>query len=642
MMALDPAPASFDPCGPLPTPGVTVLEASAGTGKTFTIAALTARFVAAGVPIEHLLAVTFTRIATAELRDRVRDRLVSAEAHLGRWVDAAVAPPEEDDVACLLATGAPHEVEARRTRLADALAIFDAATITTTHGFCHLVLAGMGVAGRVGAGASLIEDASDAVDDVVDDLFLRRVLGWGVPPFGRKVAHEIARLAVANPVTPLEPDPGDDTPGRQRRLAESVRREVAQRLLDRNVLTYDDLLIRLRATLADPERGADACRLLRDRYRVVLVDEFQDTDPVQWEIVQRAFGDGQATLVLIGDPKQAIYAFRGADVYAYLDAARRADSRFTLSENWRSDAGLLAAHDALLNPLHVGHPDIAYRTVAATAAHQRPGLAGAPDGTPMRVRILHSGDRLVRRTSKGVQKDAALEWVAGDLSADIVRLLSSPARLVKWRGATESDARPVSPGDLAVLVRTNRQAGLVQSTLRASGVPAVVGGTESVFGSPSARHWLLLLEALEQPASRPRAVAVALTPFVGMTADDVARADEATWEILHTRLHRWAAVLRRARGGHHDPDGGGNRGAASPTAGRASRGAGPHRPRSHRRAVARRSVPGAARSGGPAGVAGPPVRGGQLRGRRRGGSQPSARLRCRCGTGTHHPPGQRA
>jgi exodeoxyribonuclease V beta subunit len=540
-----PEPRPFDPCGPLPGPGVTVLEASAGTGKTFTIAALAARFVAEGVPIENILAVTFTRIATAELRDRVRARLVSAEAGLGRWVDAGVAPPEDDRVVQLLAVGSPQEVRDRRNRLTDALAIFDAATITTTHGFCHLVLAGLGVAGRVGVGATLIEDASDAVDEVVDDLFLRRVLGWGVPPFERRIAHDIARVAVANPVTPLEPDAGDSTPGRQRRLAESVRREVARRLHDRNLLTYDDLLTRLEDTLADPERGEAACRLLRHRYQVVLVDEFQDTDPVQWEVVRRAFGGGQSTLVLIGDPKQAIYAFRGADVYAYLDAARRARRRYTLSENWRSDAGLLAAYDALLNPLHVGHPEIPYRPVAATAAHQRPGLLDAPGTASLRFRVLYSGDGLVRRTSRGAQKDSALEWVAGDVAADVVDLLESPARIVEWRGDEEVSSRPLSPGDVAALVRTNRQAGLVQAALRAAGVPAVIGGTESVFGSPSAADWLRLLEALEQPASRPRAVAVALTPFVGMTADDVAGADEASWEVLHARLHRWAALLRQ-------------------------------------------------------------------------------------------------
>ena len=116
-------------------------------------------------------------------------------------------------MARLLAEGPPAEVSERRRLLSDALATFDAATITTTHGFCHLVLAGLGVAGRVGVGATLVEDASDTVDEVVDDLFLRRVLGWGVPPFDRRTAHEIARVAVANPVTPLEPAPGESTLG---------------------------------------------------------------------------------------------------------------------------------------------------------------------------------------------------------------------------------------------------------------------------------------------------------------------------------------------------------------------------------------------------------------------------------------------
>jgi exodeoxyribonuclease V beta subunit len=285
MMEQDETPAPFDPCGSMPDRGITVLEASAGTGKTFTIAALMTRLVADGIPIDKILAVTFTRMATAELRDRVRARLVLAEERLGRFVDADEAPPEDDRVVCLLTKGSGKEVNERRTRLADALAVFDAATITTTHGFCQLVLDGLGVSGRVGVGAALIEDASDTITETVDDLFAGRVLRAGPPPFDRQVAHRIARAAVDNPATPLEPEAGDSTPGRQRRLAESARKEVARRLLDQNLLTYDDLLVRLRDTLIAPERGEAACQLLRSRYQVVLVDEFQDTDPVQWEVV---------------------------------------------------------------------------------------------------------------------------------------------------------------------------------------------------------------------------------------------------------------------------------------------------------------------------------------------------------------------
>lgn len=538
----------FELCGPLPEPGITVLEASAGTGKTFTIAALTTRLVADGVPIEKILAVTFTRMATAELRDRVRARLASAEELLGQVVELGVAPPEGDAVACHLAKGELEHVRDRRSRLAGALASFDAATITTTHGFCQLVLAGLGVGGGVGTGATLVESGRDVLDEVVDDLFLRGTLHFGGLDFSRQRAAKIAATALANPVTPIaEPDgpleraAGDGPAGLERRLAEGVRKEVARRLLDANLLTYDDLLVRLRDALAEDGRGDQACEELRRCFQVVLVDEFQDTDPVQWEVVRRAFGDGATTLVLIGDPKQAIYAFRGADVHSYLEAARMADRRFTLSENWRSDEGLLEAYDALLYPLNVGHPEIAYRRVTATAAHRCAGLQGAPVNAPLRARVLHRGDHHFS-TDGPVKKDPAVDLVCRDLAGDIVALLSSKAQLA---GEPGGSGRRLSPGDIAVLVRSNRQTTLVQGALLELGVPAVVSGTESVLATPSARHWLTLLEALEQPASPTRTAAAALTPFVELTADDLAGAGDSTWEELHARLHRWADVLRR-------------------------------------------------------------------------------------------------
>ena len=133
----------FDVCGPLPS-GVTVLEASAGTGKTWTIAALAARYVAEGTPLEQLLLVTFTRMATGELRDRVRERLVGTEQALARVLIGE--PPADDPLVELLAR---ENVAQRRDNLARALANFDAATIATIHGFCQEVLGGLGVAGDV-------------------------------------------------------------------------------------------------------------------------------------------------------------------------------------------------------------------------------------------------------------------------------------------------------------------------------------------------------------------------------------------------------------------------------------------------------------------------------------------------------------
>ena len=161
----------FDVCGPLPT-GVTVLEASAGTGKTFTIAALAARYVAEGTPLDQLLLVTFTRMATGELRERVRERLVSAEQGLDRAL--AGAPPTTTRSSRCWRRARPNEVADGASDLARALADFDAATIATTHGFCQEVLGGLGVAGDVEPDATFVEDVSDLLAEVVDDLYVRR------------------------------------------------------------------------------------------------------------------------------------------------------------------------------------------------------------------------------------------------------------------------------------------------------------------------------------------------------------------------------------------------------------------------------------------------------------------------------------
>src|SRR5262245_45064540 len=175
---------AFDICGPLPT-GVTVLEASAGTGKTYTIAALAARYVADGYPLEQLLLVTFTRMATGELRERVRERLVSAERAL------RTGELGDDRLPKFLAS---QQVPVRKARLSQALADFDAATIATIHGFCQEVLGGLGIAGDVERDVEFVEDVSDLVEEVVDDLYVRRFHKKGQPPFTREEAGRIARL----------------------------------------------------------------------------------------------------------------------------------------------------------------------------------------------------------------------------------------------------------------------------------------------------------------------------------------------------------------------------------------------------------------------------------------------------------------
>ncbi len=533
----------FDVRGPLPT-GVTVLEASAGTGKTFTIAALAARYVAEGTPLEQLLLVTFTRMATGELRERVRERLVSAEQGLDR---ALAGAPPQDEVVALLAKGTTQEVQQRREHLTRALADFDAATIATTHGFCQEVLSGLGVAGDVDPDAAFVEDVADLLGDVVDDLYVRRWHGRDVPQFDRAQAMRIARVAVANPAVRIEPEnaPEHTVEAMRRRLALAARDELDLRKRRLAVMTYDDLLTRLDDTLNGPGGDAAAARL-RERYRVVLVDEFQDTDPVQWDIMRRAFGDGGTTLVLIGDPKQAIYAFRGADVYAYLEAANRADKRATLEINWRSDQGLIDAYDALLGGAKLGHEGIVYRQVRAADANQTPRLHDAPVAAPLRVRVVPRTAPEIKLTRGGLASNAtAREYVARDLAADLATLLSSHAEIeIRAQDGTTTRRERIRPGHVAVLVRTHRNAALIRDALDAVDIPAVINGAGSVFGTPPARDWLRLLEAIERPSSQPRAASAALTPFLGWSTEQVASSSDDDREELHRRLHQWARVLR--------------------------------------------------------------------------------------------------
>jgi len=307
--------------------------------------------------------VTFGRVASQELRERVRDQLVAVHRGLA---DPAAARRSPHQLLRLLADSDDAEVGRRRRRVGTALAHFDSATIATTHQFCQQVLVGLGVAGDSEPGATLVENLDELVVEVVDDLFVRKfgAAGADEPTFTHAVALQLGRDVVRDPQARLEPldaDPGGPADIR-RRFGDAVRAELDRRKRRRGLLGYDDLLGRLAGALTPPD--AAARDRMRSRWSVVLVDEFQDTDPVQWEVLRLAFA-GHATLILIGDPKQAIYAFRGGDVVTYLTAARTAGRHATLAQNWRTDGPLVAALQVLMGGAELGDPGIVVRPVTA-------------------------------------------------------------------------------------------------------------------------------------------------------------------------------------------------------------------------------------------------------------------------------------
>jgi len=535
---MTPTPPIFDLCGPLPE-GTTVLEASAGTGKTYTIAGLAVRYLAEGVArIDELMLVTFGRAATAELRERVRERLVEATTSLD---DIDAARGSTDDLVRHLAQGSDAEVDVRRRRLATAAANFDAATIATTHGFCHQMLAGLGIAADVDHDVTFAEWTRDLVSDVATDLYVADY-GGAEPtetPLKFGIATRVAKEAVGDPAARLEPADADRATHPEaavrHRFAHRARDTVARRKRAMRVMDYDDLLVRLRDALTDPETGEDACARVRSRYKIVLVDEFQDTDPVQWEILERAF-HGHRTLVLIGDPKQAIYAFRGADVVTYLLATEAAAAKATLGTNWRSDRPLVDALRHVIGDAALGDPRILVHEVSAGRA--APSLTGAPVDAPLRIRAVPRKALGVEEPEKPLAVGDVRPFIAKDVAADIVDLLCSDARITE-----NGEKRRVEPADIAVLVQRNEDGITVRDALDAAGVPVVLLGTISVFQSAAARDWLTLLTALEQPQRPGLARAAALTDFVGWTAQELASADDRLLDTLGARLREWAGVL---------------------------------------------------------------------------------------------------
>jgi exodeoxyribonuclease V beta subunit len=651
----------FDPTAPLPD-GTMLLEASAGTGKTYTITSLVLRAVAElDLDLERLLVVTFTRAAAAELRGRIRTRLTTAAGMLHERATGGTPTLHDDEVVAYLADSAvdDQEVARRARRLRAAAERFDDATIDTIHGFCQRTLQRAAPDVDLELGAELTEDAGDLLAELVRDTLVAE-LRDADPDWYRFVTErlgvnrflEVARVLEQEPdlrlFPPVDEDEGpapherwgqtldrfreawtsqgqeladwlsehagdsqyrgknlskrvtvlDDwcraaigsrdpegisTPLKWfcrshlrerfgddlllpdhldvvdaaealrsaatdlqtrtlRRFADQVLGELPRRKAARGTLTFTDQLVALDRALAD-STTRDAVRAgIRTRFDVALIDEFQDTDPVQWRIFDRVFG-GDGALRLIGDPKQAIYGFRGADVHTYLRAKRSVadDAHRTLATNHRSDGRYVQALEQLFGRDGFG-PD---------------GVFAVPRITHVPVEAAHADDRL--RFPDGPRAPLELVYVPRDLheedldpgellgvgwarpflarltAHEIVRLLSSGATI------GTDQPRPVLPRDIAVLVRTNQQAQRVQSALLDVGVPAVVGSDTSVFATSDAVALQRLLDAVVTP-SDGRALRAALTgPILGVTPEDLVAHD------VDPHLDRFDAWLTRWR-----------------------------------------------------------------------------------------------
>jgi len=549
----------------IPPQSHAVIEASAGTGKTYALEHLVLELLLVRkTPIEHILAVTFTDKAARELTDRVRSKL--EELLAGGWREAPASVPDE---LCWTIDG-----EARRL-LEQALFSFDMANISTIHSFCQRVLTDHAFAHRrlfeqvqIPPLAAFSEAFRAAMrEDFPRDAKLRPWLDLWLRQRGKIDSLEELLLECSKAGGRIRPElPAGD-------LAEAaaafgammpvrgaggapVKIEavvaglflpvVLARAHARKSLTgeydFDDMLSFVAESIEGP-RGEELVRVLRRRYRCALIDEFQDTDTVQWKIFRKVFFEsgGSNPLFLIGDPKQAIYAFRGADVETYLAARREildaGGVLVRLTRNYRSTPKLIEASNAILDqsakdPFFTGAIQYADPVIAARGGFTAVDTAGR-QASPV---------YLLRPASTGKLRAERLRTVLAERIAREIRALLDPKKPAL--SLSESGRSiPLRAQDIFILTRTKDEGYAVGERLRAARVPHVYFKQDGLFQTPEAEDISHLLQAVAEPQDRSRRFRAWLTPFFGLTLADLENSRDlpGTHPLLQ-RLLDWKAL----------------------------------------------------------------------------------------------------
>jgi len=615
--------------------GTVLLEASAGTGKTYTLVGILLRLLLEGTidRVDRALVVTFTVAAADELKNRLRKGLQTAIA-------ACEGRPTNDPFFAGLAHHGARGVRVLR----DALDQFDQVAIATIHGFCKRVLDEAAFESREPFEAEFALDELPLWERAAEDA-LRAVRAFGEPTLGAVLACKALapeqlvqayRLWQRNPDVTLEPETADPGP-HLRALLEATRAAgasiggtVCERLLswrwvsekspfaplsrvamqrfratlaqrpdetlprllnltraaieeglskrrtprpnldhpffdacdtvaaahanalahvrswllrtmhDRAerakrrdaVLSFTDLLVRTEAALRDPERAEVVLPSLRARYHVALIDEFQDTDPIQYSIFATCFAN--RPLFLVGDPKQSIYSFRGADLETYFTARGHAIDTRTLDTNHRSAAAIVRAVELLfMRENAFVDARLQLPPIRAAAGPGQLTIDGDP-GAALRWRFLRPNSGKTPLWSTNV----ADPRIADDVAAEISRLLRSTATI---------DGRPLRPRDVAVLTRTNRQATLVQDTLRKAGIVSAIGKAGDVFATDEVGEVERLILAVLQPADLMKARSAMATRLFGLSAEALRDCEEDSLALERElmRFERWRTTWIR-------------------------------------------------------------------------------------------------
>ena len=526
-----------------------VVEASAGTGKTHTIEELVRRLlIDAAVSLEQILVVTFTEKAAGELKTRLRTALERAQR-------------KQDENEAIYST---------------ALAHFDQAPIFTIHGFCQRLSQEYALEQGQDFQLSLANDL-DLLEELLREIQrkdwrqhfgprLRAVLE--AAGYDRSTASEWDKkvLQVASRYKPLaghQLRPPFVTDWWQRldeagaswagQLDLFTINLLIQRLREhkqqRGMQSFDDMIADVVACL-DPVQNEDAERFantLRERYRFGIVDEFQDTDPLQWRIFRRIFLEGGTSkLFVVGDPKQAIFGFRGADLPTYLHAVDEMKSEFRanaypLVENWRSEPDLLDAFNSVFNEGEwFGDSGITYVDVHP------------PDDDKRQTRLESDRSNRAALTMVDVTEATtmklALKQFARFTVQEIQRLLNDRDGPQLTFSIKRSEPKAIDAGDICILVRKRPEAEPITQQLDLAGIPYSFYKQVGLWQSDEATHVEILLHTLANPEDTASFRKALLTCFFRVRPEELARTPEIPLAHPARQLYQaWLADAEERR-----------------------------------------------------------------------------------------------
>jgi exodeoxyribonuclease V beta subunit len=518
-----------------------VIEASAGTGKTYTIERLVLRLLTElRAPLDSILLVTFTEKATGELKTRLRERLEKAL----------------------------RELPQHRDTLVPALDHFDQASIFTIHGFCQRLLQEYALEQGQDFRAAVVNDEDlvpQALRDVQRKVWrshfgdrLRAVLetagfsrltadNWDkelfelAKSYQPRSDHQLRPTAVADWWQRLD-EPGAKWAGQLHVFTvNAIRQHLADHKQQRGLLSFDDMIGIVEQNL-DPEAHLDGSPLvhrLRDRYRYGVVDEFQDTDPLQWRIFHRIFVEaGKSRLFVVGDPKQAIFAFRGADLPTYQRARKQlreeAGAAFLpLDTNWRSAPELLDALNCLFldGEWFPRDSKIDYREVHAPADEERSSRIVTDLTNRAALTIVDVRPWEMPRQAR--------KQFARFVACEIHRLLTGtggqPAFVFAHKGTS---ARPLTAADICVLVFKRNEAEPLTEELEKLDIPYSFHKPTGLWQSEEVHQLETLLVCLSRPEDRASLRKALLTCFFRIRPADLVQCQDLPLSHPARRLYQ--------------------------------------------------------------------------------------------------------